>query len=323
MEEIAIEQYRLDGFVIEDTPSAVPQVSLSSSAAGGDQVLPRVDLRKHCSPVEDQKKTGSCVANAVVGALELLQNKAGNPHRDLSRAFLYFNARKLGKPVIKDDGTAVPHAMAALIAHGICEERLWPLSEITVNDPPTQACYENAMHYGGIEFAQVKHDAPVTHILSMGLPVVFGTQLPREAYKVAHQTGVVPMPNPQQAGDPAFKHSAHAMLIVGYDLAEKVYIVRNSWGAQYGKGGYILMPFAVMEKCALPQQFWAIGGIKAAPGLELLGQSVKESVQGMVAAAVNPPKLPDTSRLQQGLQAEIGGRIDKSRKDFRSRLRGK
>ena len=40
------------------------------------------------------------------------------------------------------------------------------------------------------------------------------------------------------------------LLIVGYDLDEKAYIVRNSWGAGYGQNGYINIPFAVMERHA-------------------------------------------------------------------------
>ena len=48
-------------------------------------VLPaKADLRKLCSVVEDQGELGSCTANALVGALEFLENKGGAvPFADL------------------------------------------------------------------------------------------------------------------------------------------------------------------------------------------------------------------------------------------------
>jgi hypothetical protein len=39
-------------------------------------------------------------------------------------------------------------------------------------------------------------------------------------------------------GDPVGAHGGHAMLIVGYDLAKKHFVVRNSWGDDWGDGGY-------------------------------------------------------------------------------------
>ncbi len=43
--------------------------------------LPRaVDLRKWCSPVEDQLSLGSCTANAAVGMVEYFQKRAFGMH---------------------------------------------------------------------------------------------------------------------------------------------------------------------------------------------------------------------------------------------------
>lgn len=53
----------------------------------------RIDLRKTCSPVEDQKDLGSCTANALAGALEFLMKKDQAPFVDMSRLFIYDNER--------------------------------------------------------------------------------------------------------------------------------------------------------------------------------------------------------------------------------------
>ena len=47
------------------------------------------DLRKWCSPVEDQESIGSCTANAAVGLVEYFERRAHGKHIDASRLFLH------------------------------------------------------------------------------------------------------------------------------------------------------------------------------------------------------------------------------------------
>ena len=54
----------------------------------------RVDLRPFMTKVETQGDSNSCVANAVAGAYEyLLKRHWGEDGYDVSRLFIYFNAR--------------------------------------------------------------------------------------------------------------------------------------------------------------------------------------------------------------------------------------
>ncbi len=319
------EGYSLAGCLVDPDYDAPKLKSLGGSdpmaavGASADAIPPKIDLRQYCSGVEDQQTTNSCVANAVVGALELLQRKQGHSSHDLSRLFIYYNARRFHSQDVKDQGTFVHFAMASLIAQGVCEERMWPFSKVTINDPPTQACYENAQHYRGVEFAQIEKGTPLTHILAREIPVVIGVELPRECYVAANQTGVMSIPS--NGGGGSFQHGRHAMVVVGYDLEQKAYIVRNSWGEKFANGGYFLMPMKLFDSSSMPAQNWAIGALNGAPGLELLGASVKQSVQGMVASSVSPQFL-NTEPLRQKVQAEMQSRLDKTKSGFRSRLRG-
>ena len=112
--------YSLGGCLFEATPKPAPLLATPSVT------LPeRIDLRIHCPPVEDQLTTNSCVANAVIGALELHQKKAGLPLTDLSRLFVYYNARGLSGTEGQDTGSFIHHGMAAILAYGACEARLW------------------------------------------------------------------------------------------------------------------------------------------------------------------------------------------------------
>lgn len=325
-------EYSLSGCLVDKAGGGAPTLAIegtpSSSdaigAASSGRLPPRIDLRKYCSPVEDQQTSESCVGNAVVGSLELLQRKSGHSTQDLSRLFLYYNARMLHGAHGEDKGTFVHLAMAALIATGICEERMWPFSMATINDPPTQACYENAQHYRGIEFAEIQRGMPLLPILAQEIPVIIAVELPRAAYVEAHKTGTMSIPE-GAAPSVGFQHGRHAMVVVGYDIERKAYIVRNSWSERFADGGYFYMPFSILDSSVMQGQMWAIGALNRAPGLKLLGASVEESVQNMIASAApaQSPTMPTRADVAgQQLRTELEGRLDKAKKDFASRLRG-
>ena len=86
------DSYVLDGCLPDDPSVEMPKMERVASV----HTPSLVDLRGDCSPVEDQGKVGSCVANSVVGALEYHQLRNGLPMRDISRLFVYYNARRLG-----------------------------------------------------------------------------------------------------------------------------------------------------------------------------------------------------------------------------------
>lgn len=303
----------LNGCLFEDSPGPAPTLTFAAQGA-----LPRrVDLRAYCPPVEDQGQTNSCTANAVVGALEMHQRKAGMPPVDLSRLFLYFNSRRLDKKENEDCGSYIHYAMAAVLAYGVCEERMWPFEKAMITQPPTDACFKNATSYEAIQFARTPKGEPALAALAQGLPVAFGIVLPSECYDVAAKTGTIPSPETVQARNAP---SGHAMLIVGYDLDEQIYIVRNSWGPGYGKDGYINIPFDVMEKHAHPDQFWTIGAIEQSPGLSMFGPTVKESVEKLIAEV---PTSPAIDKLRTDLRSQLNSRLDSARQGFADRLRGK
>ena len=324
-------EFSLTGCLVDESYSGAPMLSVEDIASPGDAISaatagrlpPRIDLRKYCSPMENQLSTQSCVANAVVGALELLQKKSAHSVHDLSRLFLYYNTRLLQGTQDQDSGSYVHLAMASLIASGICEERMWPFSLATVNDPPTQACYENAQHYRGVEFAQMQPGTPILPVLAQEIPVVIAVELPRAAYIEAHKTGTMRISEGAQVTG-GFAHGRHAMVLVGYDIEKKAYLVRNSWGEQFADKGYFYMPFSILDSSAMAGQQWAIGALNRAPGLRLLGASVEQSVQGMIAASPQPgaSAAAGNDALGKQLRGEIEGKLDAAKKGFASRLRG-
>ena len=91
--------------------------------------------------------------------------------------------------------------------------------------------------------------------LASGFPFVFGFSV-YDSFETDEvtQTGVVNMP------DLANEHllGGHAVLAVGYDDASQRFIVRNSWGPDWGQRGYFTMPYIYLMTPDLSDDFWTI-----------------------------------------------------------------
>jgi C1A family cysteine protease len=247
----------LSGY-LRDT-AAAPESSLQTYRSSSD--LPeRVDLRELCSPVENQGSLGSCTANAAVGALELLLRKTGAGAMDLSRLFVYYNTRRLRGDIMNDTGATIAECMAALLAYGAPDETLWPYSDTHLwqTEPPDEI-YQQALFLENLQYTRVAPGAGVQAALAAEIPVCFGIFLPSSVYEMAANNGDMSIAGRLSSTADA---GGHAMLIVGYDQLRSHYIVRNSWGEAYGDGGYLYIPYELMDACAHKESFWVVGHLQ-------------------------------------------------------------
>lgn len=205
----------------------------------------KVDLRSLMTPIEDQGQTLSCVASAVASAYEFWLKKATKQDHRISRLFVYYNARWRDGSQDEDDGSVIQHAMDGLASFGACSDRLWPFDEARVLQRPGTDAYRDAAPFRVQDMQQVPLKLETwKQALAEGKPIVFGIALFDSFDACSENGGVVPMPTP---GDVArATHSGHSMCAVGYSDAEKVFIVRNSWGPDWGDGGYCYMPYSYL-----------------------------------------------------------------------------
>lgn len=90
--------------------------------------------------------------------------------------------------------------------------------------------------------------------LSEGYPFVFGFQVYSEfESSMVAFTGELNLPGPTEIA-----RGGHAVLAVGYDLEKGQMLVRNSWGPEWGQGGYFTMPFSYISNQNLAWDMWAI-----------------------------------------------------------------
>jgi len=221
------------------------------------QALPSsADLRPHCPPVYDQGQLGSCTANAIAGALQFDEIKEHkNGLSTPSRLFIYYNERVIEGTVTSDSGAQLRDGVKTVAKQGICPEKVWPydISKFAVK-PPTLA-YKDAAKDKATNYLRLSQAAnQLKGCLASGYPFVFGFTV-YESFESADvsKTGIVPMPSPNEA-----VLGGHAVCAVGYDDAQQRFIVRNSWGTEWGMKGYCTMPYTYLLDPNLASDFWTI-----------------------------------------------------------------
>jgi C1A family cysteine protease len=217
-----------------------------------------VDLRPKCSPIANQGDMSSCVAFAVISAMEYLENVQHNSTISLSQQFVYYNERVLNGSVASDDGAFVEDGINVLLTYGACELSLWPYSKDDLYTKPSDAAYADATKRKALKYSRVAQDqTSVMTPLSNGYPVVLGFLVypAFESQEVA-ASGIVPMPNSTEE-----MLGGHCVCIVGYDLAKQMFLIRNSWGPDWGINGYCWMPFAYVLSPSLAHGMYAIESV--------------------------------------------------------------
>jgi GH25 family lysozyme M1 (1,4-beta-N-acetylmuramidase) len=244
-----------------DYSYAVPPAVLKSISGS-------VDLRPQCPPVYDQGAIGSCTANAIAAALEFDMMKQGQDSFTPSRLFIYYNERNMEGTVPLDSGAYIRDGIKSVATLGDCPESEWTYDATPAEQPsnlfppaakaataPDPQCYADAVIHRALSYQSVNQNlADMKGCLSSGYPFVFGfTVYPSFESDDVARSGVVPMPGADET-----LIGGHAVMAVGYDDGQRMFIVRNSWGPLWGAAGYFYMPYAYLLDDDLANDFWTI-----------------------------------------------------------------
>jgi len=167
-----------------------------------------------------------------------------------------------------DSGAQIRDGVKSVNKLGVCPEAEWPYDD-TPADPntnvwppgakaaerPTPGCYKEALQHQVVSYQRLNGDlTQMRGCLAAGYPFVFGFTVydSFESAPVA-RSGVLNLPASAEQ-----VVGGHAVLAVGYDDVAQRFIVRNSWGAQWGQKGYFTIPYAYLLSAHLASDFWTI-----------------------------------------------------------------
>lgn len=219
---------------------------------------PTVDLRPKCPPVYDQGALGSCTSNAIsfLYQFDLLQN------HDIdflpSRLFLYYHERFIEGTAATDSGAQIRDGMKVMNATGLAAERWWPYDVTKFAVPPASDAMVSAFHHKSIKYLSVKQDeGQLKQVLATGQPIAFGFSVFTEFESdTVATTGIVALPGPDEE-----VIGGHAVAMVGYDDSKRSFLVRNSWGEEWGLKGHFWLPYAYVLDPNLASDFWVLNTI--------------------------------------------------------------
>ncbi len=228
-----------------------------------------VDLRKELTVAAyDQGELGSCTGNAIAAAVQFARIRAAaKPDFIPSRLFIYYNERDIEGTTNEDSGAQIRDGMKAVAKLGVCPESSsppqpsdWPYEIARFTVKPPAPCYAFGEKYQITSYRRIPQIlTQLRSCLASGFPFVFGFSV-YESFESAEvtKTGVVELP----AGNEHLL-GGHAVLAVGYDDKQQRFIVRNSWGTDWGKNGHFTMPYAYLTDQQLSADFWTVRLVEA------------------------------------------------------------
>lgn len=215
-------------------------------------------LQRWLPPVVDQGAVPLCSSAVVVALAVYFARRARGATVHPSVLFNYRMARHLtGRPDRR--GVHIESSVAAWRRFGLPDERSWPWTSATVDaDPPDgltplDACLPD-VSIARIETAELTGPVGLDAVraaVRAGLPVACDIPLHASQFS-SFATGIIPVP--RKGERPLGQHVA---LLIGFDDNARQFRVRNSWGQDWGDGGYGELPYAYLTD-ELSENAWVV-----------------------------------------------------------------
>jgi len=196
------------------------------TAVKGTELPRQVSLQKYAGIAEDQGDLSSCTGEALANAYET-RLKISIPAKavELSRLFIYYNARSLEGTTSEDQGATIRSGIKALKSTGVCTESLWPSSRGPElwDDKPSDEAYAEGKQRTILTYERVVDLFAMRECLAQERPFVFGIP-------IYNDKAAGPDNNWTFTGGGKQLLGYHALCCVGYNDETELFLVKNCSG---------------------------------------------------------------------------------------------
>ena len=253
--------------VIADKPDDRDRLVRAPSRTILSAIPDVIDRSNFFGPVYDQGDEGSCTGNGWAAALDAQRSAQGLPLITPSRQFIYGQERIIEGDFTEDGGAQVRTGAKVLAHLGAPPESMFPYTPIDFTATPGAPVFAEALKHKIAMYERVPATPDgVCAELAKGFAVVMGfTVFASFESNAVAKGGILAMP---KKGEKVL--GGHCTVFVGHhitkrnattmSLLEGQLKVRNSWGADWGNGGYFTMPFGYLTK-GFVSDCWAIRAV--------------------------------------------------------------
>ena len=205
-----------------------------------------VDISVDLPPPGDQERQPSCVGWAVAYALKSFQERTErgwpltNNRHIMSPAYVYNQVKLPG------GGAFFVDAFSLLLNEGVSSWASMPYNSRDDRTQPSAAARTEAADYKIADWGSVLRTTHAQFVrevkrhLVAQQPVVIGIPVKSDFYQLKEGNEIY-----DDTSGPTF--GGHAIVIVGYDDARSAFKIINSWGTDWGIGGYGWIDYAASD----------------------------------------------------------------------------
>ena len=215
-----------------------------------------------CGLPLNQFWASACVGFTIVEVLQLFYALIGRPIEQLSPWHAYWLARAIDEYQLQDGGAFISSGFKGMQHVGCAPHSAFPFTAADIDDkinlrPPQSV--ENA----GIKFADFQTQRIVAGVdatldtLQLRRPIAMGTNV-TEAFVRCDSAETIPAPKRGER-----RVGGHAFMLCGFDRGGARLLAKNSWGEDYGFGGYMWLEAEWIDD-PTTQDIIAVTGVKEA-----------------------------------------------------------
>jgi C1A family cysteine protease len=235
----------------DENPEEIPD-DINLSTAYGDETLPSsVDLYQNFPPIGNQGQYGTCVAWACGYNLRsyMYAKINGLTTADMYNEANVFSPKDLFYAIPSDqrgsdcNGTTFEAALDIMVSRGIAKMNVVPYESVgDCTASPQSSWTADAGNYKILDYRQIDENVEnLKRYLYQGKAIVFGAKLGDEFMNASGDIVLT-----SQTYNYSGQHAYHAMILCGYDDnkgANGAFKVVNSWGEDWGNGGFIWVDY--------------------------------------------------------------------------------
>jgi C1A family cysteine protease len=219
--------------------------------------------------VHDQGQSSSCTGQSTETMISL---QSGWTPR--SRNQLYWSGREEIGETNVDNGAYIRDVVKKAVKVGAGSEALWPFATHLVTTKPSRQVMFSATRHKVLSYHRLQTRQDFLSCLAQGYAFVIGFMVYADfatSGGIVDRTGLLKYPDVNQAD-----YGGHAVAVIGYDndfhnsqwgreligmgldVPKEVYIVRNSWGFEWGRNGDFAVDARYFENTNLADDAWTV-----------------------------------------------------------------